>query len=328
MKKKILFIGPVPPPVGGVSIHISRLAQKISSTEDLSCAVFDIGRLKYFDHDLKNAGLRKVISFFISCNIVHIHLSHKWKVHIARFAKFFGKSVFYTRHNPRTKENSNTDERLHKIADMAIFVSLKSSELLDEKSHLIPAFIPSLSVSSLSPVLKNELSKYKNVICAISSHPEKKSSLINGEDLYGFDLLLQAYENCETRKDHLLLLIDPLGTMKSIYEEKLGKINAGGKPILYLTETIDFSSLVKYIHIYVRPTRSDGDSIAIREALEAGVKVLASDCCERPAGVKLFAGNNIESLATTLEIVLSMPKPLPEIQPDFSKMIIDLYRRC
>lgn len=326
MKKKILFIGPVPPPLGGVSIHISRLAQKISSTEDLTCAVLDIGRMKFYDHDLKNVSLIKVISFFLSCHIVHIHVSHKWKFQIARLAKYFGKCVFYTRHNPRTN-SIHSDERLHRIVDKAIFVSLKGGESLDEKSHLIPAYIPPEFVSSLAADLKNELSEYKNVICAISSHPEKSAALLEGDDLYGFDLLLEAYENFTTTKDQLLLLVDPLGTMKFIYEEKIRQINASGKPILYLTGTIDFSALVKYIQIYVRPTRSDGDSIAIREALEAGVKVLASDCCERPAGVKLFAGNSIESLALNLDLVLGLPKPLPEVQPDFSKMIIDLYRK-
>ena len=35
MKIKVLHIGPVPPPVGGVSVHIARLTHRIIATDDL-----------------------------------------------------------------------------------------------------------------------------------------------------------------------------------------------------------------------------------------------------------------------------------------------------
>jgi glycosyltransferase involved in cell wall biosynthesis len=37
--------------------------------------------------------------------------------------------------------------------------------------------------------------------------------------------------------------------------------------------------------IYLRPTRTDGDAVSVREALAAGVAVIASDVVTRPAGV-------------------------------------------
>ena len=326
MKKKILLVGPVPPPVGGVSIHVARLTNRIISSADLDCALLDIGRLKFYDHKLQRKNIVESLSFFISCDIVHLHISHKWKFLIARISKMFGKKVIYTRHNARMAGSEN-DIKFHSLVDAAIFVSLKNTGVLDEKSYLIPAFISAPPGHFLPEKVLQELVKYKKVICAISSHPENKPALIDEKDIYGFDLLLQAFENSASDSDILLLLLDPFGTMKAAYEKKVSQLKLKGKQILYLTETIDFSELLKYLTIYVRPTRSDGDSIAIREALETGVKVLASDCCLRPEGVELFASNNISSLEANLDRVLNMPDHLPKKQPEFSEMIIDIYRK-
>jgi len=41
--------------------------------------------------------------------------------------------------------------------------------------------------------------------------------------------------------------------------------------------------------VFLRPTDWDGDSIIVREALAAGVRVVASDVCPRPEGVELAA---------------------------------------
>lgn len=41
--------------------------------------------------------------------------------------------------------------------------------------------------------------------------------------------------------------------------------------------------------VFVRPTRWDGDSVIVREALALGTRVVASDVCPRPAGVELAA---------------------------------------
>lgn len=41
--------------------------------------------------------------------------------------------------------------------------------------------------------------------------------------------------------------------------------------------------------VYLRPTRSDGDAVSVREALAAGIPVIASDAAARPSGVEMVA---------------------------------------
>jgi glycosyltransferase involved in cell wall biosynthesis len=54
--------------------------------------------------------------------------------------------------------------------------------------------------------------------------------------------------------------------------------------------------------IYLRPTRTDGDAVSVREALSMGVPVIASDVVVRPPGTALVPVN--ESLATAVEQLL------------------------
>lgn len=324
MKIKVLHIGPVPPPVGGVSVHITRLTHRIIATDDLDCFVFDIGRFKFFDRYLKSSNLIAAIVFFLKCDIMHLHISNKWKVIIARIAKVFGKKVIYTRHNVRDA-GSEIEKKLHALSDRVILVSSVSSDIPDGKTFIIPAYISAINTKSLNDELVTRLKGFNCVIAAISSHPSNQPALFNGKDIYGFDLLLKAYENSSSQ-NQVLLLLDPMGTMESIYRPEVDLLNKMGKAVIYLTDDIDFSSLTEFLSAYIRPTITDGDSIAIREALNAGVKVIASDCVERPKGVHLFKSGDIASLTSVLENVNPAPNVTRDGQPDFAKKVLDLYR--
>ena len=324
MKRKVFFIGPVPPPVGGVSNHIVRMMSKISITDDIECAVLDIGRMKFFDQNLVRKNIFYAMTYFLSADIIHLHINHKWKVGIGIISKVFNKKLIYTRHNLHTSDLKSAT-LLHKMADAAIFVSTPSFDTIDQKTKLIPAFISSEKISELNVQLKAVLNKYKTIIAAISTHPAKKPALLNGKDLYGFDMLLEAYENLII-ENALLILLDPACAMKNVYKSKVESLNNSGKDVMYLTDNIDFSALTKYLTLYVRPTLMDGDSLAIRESLEAGVKVIASDSVKRPDGVQLFKINDVNSLLENLQKLINAPIIPPQRQPDFSVQILDLYR--
>ncbi len=324
MKKKILLIGPVPPPSGGVSVHVARLASKLNLSEDFECAVFNVGRLHFYDQKNQRRNLLFALFYFSSTKIVHLHISHPRKYFIAKIAKLLGKKIVYTQHNIRDYYTRAT-LILHKIADAAIIVSKIPNLVHDNKTKLIPAYIPADSVLPLNNRIIDQLSKFETKIVAISTHPKIGPVKIGGKDLYGFDLLLEAYLNFH-RPGQLLVLVDSNGVMKSEYQEKVERINRKGLPVIYLTEEVDFTALLPFTSIYVRPTRSDGDSLAIREALNFGVGVLASDCVERPEGVVLFKDGDITSLAEKMDFLISQPIISPIIQHDFSQAVIDIYR--
>jgi glycosyltransferase involved in cell wall biosynthesis len=61
-----------------------------------------------------------------------------------------------------------------------------------------------------------------------------------------------------------------------------------------------FFDLLIASEMFLRPTYADGDSLALREALEKGCKVLASDCVARPSGVQVFKTGDVDALRVHL----------------------------
>ncbi|MBP6523463.1 MAG: hypothetical protein KA251_10740 [Saprospiraceae bacterium] len=322
MKRKILLIGPLPPPAGGVSVHVLRLSEKINSTNDFECAVFDIGRLKFYNKKFELMNVFRAVAYFISASIIHFHISHPKKYFIAKLAKMCGKKIIYTRHNIR-EEHSIATARLHEISDAAILV-YNSSMKTDLKTKIIPAFIPSSKTIPLDDQIKKQLANYNSLVVAISTHPKNGKMIIGEGDLYGFDLLLDSFPGFY-QTGQALVLVDGNGSMKAEYSKKVAKLNNEGFPVIYLTSDIDFNALLPLVSIYVRPTRSDGDSLAIREALGAGVKVLASDCVTRPEGTALFKVNDALSLTDEMKKLMDIPKIKPSDQFDFSKNVLEVY---
>ncbi len=48
--------------------------------------------------------------------------------------------------------------------------------------------------------------------------------------------------------------------------------------------------------LFLRPTNTDGAAVSVKEALWAGIPVIASDCTVRPAEVKLFKNRSEDDL--------------------------------
>jgi glycosyltransferase involved in cell wall biosynthesis len=82
--------------------------------------------------------------------------------------------------------------------------------------------------------------------------------------------------------------------------------------------------------IFLRPTLTDGDAVSIREALAAGVPVLASDVVRRPAGVTVLPLDS-RRWAEEIDRELSHWDPRvraqPVAQPDPLGQLMAIYDR-
>jgi glycosyltransferase involved in cell wall biosynthesis len=86
--------------------------------------------------------------------------------------------------------------------------------------------------------------------------------------------------------------------------------------------------------VFVRPSRADGDAVSIREALQAGVPVVASDVVERPDGAVLFRTGDRAALTSALRAVIERAPSQHQDDPGtplsddpFSAQLIEVYRR-
>jgi glycosyltransferase involved in cell wall biosynthesis len=81
--------------------------------------------------------------------------------------------------------------------------------------------------------------------------------------------------------------------------------------------------------VYLRTTRTDGDAVSIREALDAGVPVVASDVVKRPAGVLTVSINAIEAWVAAIRDALeqsSLSRERPQPSLEHARALVSLYR--
>ena len=80
--------------------------------------------------------------------------------------------------------------------------------------------------------------------------------------------------------------------------------------------------------LFVRTTKYDGDSISVREALQAGTPVIATDNGMRPTGVTTVPVANLMELERAALHQLALPRPAHEAPAaDLSNLesVLDVY---
>ena len=294
MKKiKVLIIGPVPPPSGGVSVHIARLLDKSNSQQEFEVAVADIRKLKMFSSQGKIPVL-DAIAFFMSCTVVHVHSSGILRSATLAIARLAGKKTMVSVHNRREKNIIHADRIVNVFGEDAI-----------------PAYIP-----PPAPVQRINI-VHGLIVTAVSA-----SGKINA-DIYGVALLMDAIADLANERAVGLHIVDTTGQSEHIFLLKLTRLKAAGVTVKYTKGEVP--DLLSKASVFVRATTTDGDSIMVREALEAGIPVVASDCVERPPGCILFRSGDRTSLRESLVQAFDKhPDPIP--QQDFFIKIFQEWR--
>lgn len=305
---RVLLVGALPPPIGGVTTHIKRFIDYAAAI-GVIIPVLDIKKksLFYGGHVVKGFSM---LSMVFRVNTVHIHVSSNAKLLIAISFWLLGKNVIYTHHNSIVKSKLLFRAMLF-FCSKVIFVNADCGasflEKYSSKVVILPAFIPPAKNDLEIPGwLNDEVLKYKFVI----SSNCYALSYLDGEEVYGFDLIIDAFVKLDATGNicnTLLVLLDPSGTYanKHNYESLIGSEN--GNRVLYIaSENISFSALLRRTSVSIRATRTDGDSLSVRESLHFGVPVIASDVVERPSGVILFKNNSSSDLSLKIAYALKL----------------------
>ena len=300
---KILLIGTLPPPIGGVTIHVERLFQKLN-------------RQGHFVKVIQPRSILNLLYLFYYCvlsvnnkkfDIAHLHFELK----ISRFFIIFitslcCKKLIYTFHNERFKISPfpNIKRYIINSFDKIICVS-KNTRLKikpffkNKKIDIIPAYITTKDTTQDKYVLKiiNEYNKYKYIFIA---NAYKLYLDENNIDVYGIDLLIELSKRLKNQNvDFCLFVLNPQIGDKNYYKKICSSINKYrlNKNFKFIHKKItNCLPLWKNASIFLRPTNTDGDSISIRESLSVQTPVIASDVSKRPEGTILFKSRDINDL--------------------------------
>ena len=286
----ILIVGSLPETsgVGGVTIHVARL-----------CGALDTSGVQYQLCDYKRVSIFKQIRMIRNSSVVHLHVSNPWlRFFYVILCRLLSKSVILTFHGNLGrygKVKNWADLQALRFCDVPVLInniSFQKALPYNGKAVMISAYIPPMRSEDLLDEMKKMILKLKaeNKIMVATNASYMQYSL-QGDEVYGIRFLVDYFK---TRHEYALIISDPSGQYAESY------LYNEFSNVCFITERHSFAALLAYSDIMIRATFTDGDSLSVREALAAGLKVIATDCVDRPCGVVLMRYNDAESLTAAL----------------------------
>ncbi|HYX90065.1 MAG TPA: glycosyltransferase family 4 protein [Myxococcaceae bacterium] len=337
----MLLIGDYPPPMGGIAVHVQQLHQAFRRA-GMQCHVLNIGKggqpdpgvidgrgyANFSRHLVQNAAQGRLLHFHTGGNS-----PKAWTVAMAVAAagQLFRAPTALTVHSGEIPDLFSQDAALRRRAQLA----------LRGYAHVI-AVSEAVRESLMALGLPGDRVSMHPAFCASEVHPgdprealaairARRHPLLsfahNTSPVYGRELMFQALARLATRHPRIGLAVFGPGTASA--ELRADAERFGVTSFLEDLGELSNEQALAVIHAsdaFVRPTRADGDSVSVREALTLGVPVVATDVAQRPPGTIVCREGSAEDLAGKVEQALA-DRPAPTPQPDCAAFLVDLYRR-
>ena len=313
----ILLIGKTPPPIGVVTIHLSRLLE-----------YFDHNQYHYGYYDLKQFN---IFSFFKTIKIykyAHLHATNAAFLLMFVLSSKLFKTISIITIHADLGSYGGISAYFARIAiyfcNIPIILNKKSMNdalLLNTCVQKISSFIPPSNTTKLNRSIVNEIATLRsNTQYIICSNAWRYAYDKNGVETYGIVPLIH-YIN---QRPHLGLIIsDPSNEYTTYIKNNSVRLK---KNVIIINENHSFFEVLRLSDCFIRNTSTDGDSISIKEALFLGIKVIASNCVDRPDGVELIKVGDL----TKVEGHVSMTSNIKQAQLPFQQNggadILKLYK--
>jgi hypothetical protein len=279
--KQILIMSKLPPPIGGVTIHVQRLLYQMKSNDEFKVEVLDYS---------KERGVFTILKKIFTTKVVHIHLSNKRiRFFSTLIFRLLFKKVLITFHGMYNFQNS-FDKLSLKISNASILLNHYSYQnalsLKGKGVHKVGAFIAPIEELS-TPLETNTIEQirrlkknFEKVFCTNASslvYDEKNREIYMGSEIV---------EYFKSKKDIALVFSSPDDTYFKFLKEKFSQFPDN---IFFITKKHDFINVIKESDALIRATTMDGDSLSVKEALYFKKVVFATDVVDRPKGVICFS---------------------------------------
>ena len=324
-------VGPYPPPYGGVSVHIKRLHRRLAALNIPSWVYCQPSSAPAPDEHVIRSALKFSWHAWIPehgwrCNTSIVHFHDGWYWAPAALAMLWrGKKVVMTFHDQQAgsvmwQGASWLERRVSRWlfrhprvwwvgVSREVERQLVEKGVPGERILVAPAYIPPRSdadASSLPGYVRDFLGAHTPVL---STYAWRLTIDARGVDVYGFDQCLELVRALKGDFPQVGLAISlPEVTDIDYFRDLQSRVAAAGiqDNVLFITEPLDDVHLLwQASDVFVRATNTDGDAVAVREALSLRVPVVASDACARPAGAVLFETRNLEALTHAVRQVLA-----------------------
>jgi glycosyltransferase involved in cell wall biosynthesis len=187
------------------------------------------------------------------------------------------------------------------VVNQDIANALFAIGLAPHRTEVLPAFVGTGGLEQpLDPQLVTWMERHRPLL----------STVLFFRPEYGFDLLIAALAELRRRHPAFGCLVMGSGDQRAEAEEQVDRAGLH-ENVLFLGDVEHDAclALMSMCDVFVRPTREDGDSISVREALSLGVSVVASRAGVRPSGAILFQTGDAQDLEDKLQSAVTGNRP-------------------
>ncbi len=341
---RVLLLGPYPPPHGGVQTNLVAIRAFLLKRGD-SCAVVNITRHRKADAEevYYPKGMLQLLQLLarLRCDVLHLHIggmlsNRLLALSLACTLRPGAKSVmtFHSGGFPSSPEGRSLGP-----ASFAGFVLRRFDGIIGVNEEIV-GFLHKVGVSPgrtrcISPYafLPNDPSA--------SSMPAPLAAFFAAHDLvlisvgllepeYDLHLQIEALPRVRQKFPDAGLLLIGSGSLEAELRAKIDAnpcaqhiLLAGDVPHDATMEAVSRSRLM------LRTTLYDGDALSVREALQLGTPVIATETAMRPAGVHLMPKSELHALLRAIERELQQPtarKARAREDESNIQAVIDLYQ--
>ncbi len=310
--RKINIIGPFPPPYGGISVHLKRISDYLNRPEVL---FFDSSPSK--KKEIPTLKKTTLLSFFFKYNQLFHYHSTSINIRLAlSLCGTINPFIFLHAHGASLTDqlrSSSWKSRLLKVLLPNVNIICSNTEIYDflksnftpKSLHIYDAFLPPVYDSSVhSEVLKIiEVPNSKYLISMTGWF-----AIYNNEDLYGFDIMLEALNKLRNKGIDTSIIASVNGiNNQELFNNFIKRRNQLGLEDHFYLITEDLPELYPIIiesDLFVRPTNTDGNAVSIKEAIWFETPVIASNIVPRPNEVLTFQNRDIDDLVKTIIEIL------------------------
>lgn len=345
--KRILLVSPFPPYIGGVSVSVQRLYDNLVKS-GYEVVKFDtqLSVNSQFNHSslkiVKFLSLPGFLLFHKHFDIIHFHVSNimpklyvsLWRFMFSRKTKFIITIHGQVTHTLNSKFGRYSLKHFDKIICVKKGDRQNMPDKLRSKTVEIPAFIP--------PVISGS----SKIPCQINFHDRSSfKMLLNGfiinndrfPDLYGFADAIRLLEQLRNRGKNAELVLIVLGFKPGKRATEYVKFlknecrSRGIERFVCWIEgvTMELWPLLRKVDVLLRPTKSDGDALSIREALYMKIPVIASNVVPRPSDTVVYDINShTDFLEKTISVIDNYEENVARIGENninFASKIIEEY---
>ena len=323
---KILIVGGLPKPSGGVTVFLGRLVNKIGHKIEFHILDIHKGKKEFSlakSHRIAPT-LKLLKQFWLFHNIltfrgdaIHFNYSRCSGLIAIAFMPKLGRKFLLTLHNgSQTKQYLKLPKfikYLIKIGsikidlffsicqdhnDLLALLNIKKSCIIRTKTQIQPPRVWPKLINESHVILRNTYTK----IIVSSGHLAHS---------YKFEYLIK-YVNDHSDVGGIVFLYGDLKD-KAYLKFLVHSVIRPNSVLFYFHRSeVEFLSALACSDVYIRPTEIDSWGITIADSLSLGIPAIASDICERHESTILFPTNNYKIFENTLNQILN-----GRIQPNY-----------